>query len=112
MGNSSVGLENTGGGGLMRCKLQGDMLGTVGIKGETMLYKWLHARYMFSISIISHCRVLLGRLSENIFVKVLCKLEKVLIIIRYFGCSQIKCQSIETCLLIFFFLNSHSQNSF
>lgn len=69
-----------------------------------MLYKWLHARYMFSISITSHCRVLLGGLSENIFVKVLCKLEKVLIITRYFGHSQIKCQSIETFLLIFFFL--------
>lgn len=34
--------------------------------------------------------------------KVLCKLGKVLVIIRYFGCSQIKCQSIETHLLIFF----------
>lgn len=41
--------------------------------------------------------------------KVLCKLEEVLIIIKYFERSQIKCQSKETYLLIFF-LNSHSQN--
>lgn len=40
VGNRSVGLENTGGGGLMGCRLQGDMLGNVGIKGEMMLCKW------------------------------------------------------------------------
>lgn len=57
---------------------------------------------MFGISIIAHHRVLLGGGSETAFVKVLWKLEKVLIIIRYFGCSQIKCQSTETYLLIFF----------
>lgn len=72
VGNSSVGLENTGGGGLVECKLQGDLSGSVGIEGEIMFYKlWLttHVWHFY-------CRVLFGGLSEITYVKVLCKLEK------------------------------------
>jgi len=71
------------------------MSGNVGVKGEIRFCKWWLTRHMFGISIITHCRVLFGGLSEITFVKVLCKLEKVLIITRYFGSSQMKCQSIK-----------------
>lgn len=102
VGNSSVGLENTGGGGFIGCKLQGDMSGSIGIKGEIMFCEWWLARHMFGISIITHFGVLFRGLSETTFVEVLCKLEKVLIVTRYFGSSQMKCQSIKTYLLICF----------
>lgn len=111
VGNSSVGLENAGGRSLIGSKLQGNMSGDIGIKGENMFCEWWLARHMFGISIITHCRMPFGGLSETTFVKVLCKPEKVLIVTGYFGSSQMKCQSVKTYLL-FFFLNSHSQNCF
>lgn len=76
VGNSSVRLENTGGGGLIGSELQGHVSGNIGIEGEIMFYEWWLSRHVFGISIITHCRVLFGGLGETTFVKVLCKLEK------------------------------------
>lgn len=90
------------------CTLQGDISG-IYASNQRLYLAMVATRPVFGISMMIHHRLLLGGASKTTYVKVLCNLEKVLIIIRYFGCSQVKCQSID---MLIFFSNSYSQNHF